>query len=141
MAGKVSTSKARTSTGKGKARRSGKGGKTTGSFKAGLIFPVARCARLFRKGRYAERLASSTGPFVAAVLEYLTSEIIELAGNAAQEGKKKTISPRHLQLALRNDDELNKLLAATTIAAGGVVPNVQASLWPKKGKKGGASQE
>ena len=71
---------------------------------------------------------------MASVLEYLTCEILELAGNAALEAKKKTITPRHLQLALGSDDELNKLICATTISQGGVLPNVHAALWPKKGK-------
>ena len=83
--------------GKGKATRSGKGGKNkTGSSKAGLIFPVARCNRFFKKGRYSQRVAQSSGVFMAAVLEYLSCEILELAGNAASEAKKKTINPRHL---------------------------------------------
>ena len=32
----------------------------------------------------------------------------------------------------RNDEELNKLLAGVTIAQGGVLPNIQAVLLPKK---------
>ena len=44
-----------------------------------------------------------------AVIEYLAAEIIELASNAARDNKKKWVIPRHLQLAIRNDEELNKL--------------------------------
>jgi len=75
--------------------------------------------------------------YLAAVLEYLAAEILELAGNAARDNKKSRIIPRHVQLAVRNDEELNKLLAGVTIAAGGVLPNIHSVLLPKKSKKEG----
>jgi histone H2A len=37
-------------------------------------------------------------------------------------------------LAIRNDEELSKLLGTVTIASGGVMPNIHGSLLPKKGK-------
>jgi predicted metal-binding protein len=36
-------------------------------------------------------------------------------------------------LAIRNDKELNKLLASVTTAQGGVLPNIQAVLLAKEG--------
>ena len=72
-------------------------------------------------------------------------EILKLAGNAARDNKKSRIIPRHLQLAIRNDEELSKLLSGVTIAQGGVLPNIQAVLLPKKSQSGNkassASQE
>uniref|UniRef100_A0A8C9FBF5 Histone H2A n=1 Tax=Pavo cristatus TaxID=9049 RepID=A0A8C9FBF5_PAVCR len=73
--------------------------------------------------------------YMAAVLEYLTAEILELAGNAARESKKARILPRHIQLAVRNDDELSKLFSCVTIAQGGVMPNILPHLLPKKTSK------
>ncbi|XP_067881545.1 histone H2A.J-like [Heterodontus francisci] len=100
------------------------------SSRAGLQFPVGRVHRLLRNGNYAERVGAGAPVYVAAVLEYLTAEIHELAGNAARD-KRSRIIPRHLQLAVRNDEELNKLLGGVTIAQGEVLPNIQAVLLPK----------
>ena len=135
--------------GKGKAGRGKKaGGKATSkSSKAGLQFPVGRVARFLRNQRVASRIGAGAPVYLAAVLEYLAAELLELAGNAARDNKKHRIVPRHVQLAVRNDEELNKLLGGVTIASGGVLPNINANLLPKKtvlaagkGKKG-PSQE
>jgi histone H2A len=109
----------------------------TRSAKAGLQFPVGRIHRHLRKGNYAARIGAGAPVYLAAVLEYLAAEILELAGNAARDNKKTRIVPRHLQLAVRNDEELNKLLGAVTISQGGVLPNIHAVLLPKKSAKGG----
>eukprot|EP00128_Syssomonas_multiformis_P003202 Colp12_sorted_trinity150504_noHs@21226 len=126
--------------GKGKSGKTGakeKGKTKSRSSRAGLQFPVGRIHRHLRKGNYATRVGAGAPVYLASVLEYLTAEILELAGNAARDNKKTRIIPRHLQLAIRNDEELNKLLGHVTIAQGGVLPNIHQVLLPKKtGKKG-----
>uniref|UniRef100_A0A3Q3M5H1 Histone H2A n=1 Tax=Labrus bergylta TaxID=56723 RepID=A0A3Q3M5H1_9LABR len=110
--------------GAGKARAKAK----TRSSRAGLQFPVGRVHRLLRKGNYAQRVGAGAPVYLAAVLEYLTAEILELAGNAARDNKKTRIIPRHLQLAVRNDEELNKLLGGVTIAQEECCPTSRLSL-------------
>eukprot|EP01024_Parvocaulis_polyphysoides_P018357 TRINITY_DN1812_c0_g1_i1.p3 TRINITY_DN1812_c0_g1~~TRINITY_DN1812_c0_g1_i1.p3 ORF type:complete len:128 (+),score=33.62 TRINITY_DN1812_c0_g1_i1:85-468(+) len=123
--------------GRGKGKAGVKKGKSVSrSSKAGLQFPVGRIARYLKKGRYAERIGAGAPVYLAAVLEYLAAEVLELAGNAARDNKKTRIIPRHIQLAVRNDEELSKLLNGVTVAAGGVLPNIHNNLLPKKsGKK------
>ena len=115
----------------------GKGGKlkekkTSRSVKAGLSFPVSRIHRFLKKGNYANHIGAGSAVYLTAVLKYLAAEILELSGNAARDNKKTRIIPRHLQLAIRNDEELTKLLAGVTIAQGGVLPNIHAVLLPKR---------
>ncbi|CAF0991229.1 unnamed protein product [Rotaria sordida] len=121
--------------GSGKARAKAK----TRSSRAGLQFPVGRIHRLLRHGNFAERIGGGAPIYLAAVLEYLSAEILELAGNAARDNKKTRIIPRHLQLAIRNDEELNTLLSGVTISQGGVLPNIPDALLPKRTTEGGSS--
>ena len=107
---------------------------TSRSSKAGLQFPVGRVHRHLRIGRYAKRIGVDAPVYLAAVLEYLTAEILELSGNKAHDSKppKKRIIPRHIQLAILKDEELKKLLGNAMIAAGGVEPKFESTLKLKK---------
>ncbi|KAI9181907.1 hypothetical protein LWI28_019922 [Acer negundo] len=64
--------------------------------------------------------------------QWLSLTVLELAGNAARDNKKNLIIPRHIQLAVRIDEELSKLLGTVTIANGGVLPNIHQNHLTKK---------
>ncbi|MCO5591669.1 hypothetical protein L7F22_045660 [Adiantum nelumboides] len=125
--------------GRGKSLRASAGGNGGGKYvsrsvKAGLHFPVGRIARFLKQGRYAQRIAEGAPVYLAAVLEYLAAEVLELAGDAADDNGKSRIAPRHILLAVQCDNELNELLGNVTIASGGVVPNIHSMLLPKRTK-------
>ncbi|OBA25355.1 histone-fold-containing protein [Hanseniaspora valbyensis NRRL Y-1626] len=131
MSGKVHGGKG------GKGKSSGDSHKKiiSTSGKVNLQFPVGRIKRYLKnKVSGKMRVGTKAAVYLTSVLEYLTAEVLELAGNAAKELKAKRITPRHLQLAIRGDDELDTLIRAT-IASGGVMPHINKALLLKVEKK------
>ncbi|KAI1894386.1 hypothetical protein AGOR_G00115280 [Albula goreensis] len=106
--------------------------KLSRSARAGVIFPVGRMMRYLRTGTHKYRIGMGAPVYMAAVIEYLAAEILELAGNAARDNKKGRITPRHIKLAVANDEELNQLLRGVTISNGGVLPRIHPELLAKK---------
>jgi histone H2A len=101
---------------------------------AGIVFPVTRVENIMEELSNSERKKETTAVYLAAVLEYVTAEVLELAGNAARDNKKVRITPRHITLAIRNDQELNKLFQGV-ILSGGVIPHIESSLIKTKPEK------
>jgi len=89
-----------------------------------LTFPPSRFQKQLKRGAFAPRIGFGAGLYMAAIVEYLCAEVLELAGNAAKDNNRLRVSPRHVMLAVRNDDELNRLLDHVHIANSGVIPSV-----------------
>ncbi|XP_037368657.1 histone H2A-Bbd type 2/3-like [Talpa occidentalis] len=86
------------------------------SSRAELAFSVSHVERLLREGRYAQRLSASAPVFLAAVLQYLTATVLELAGSEAQNRGLTRITPELLDMAVHNNALLSPLFGATTIS-------------------------
>ncbi|KAI9999401.1 hypothetical protein NQD34_018246 [Periophthalmus magnuspinnatus] len=117
--------------GAGKARAKAK----SRSSRAGLQFPVGRVQRLLRKGNYAERVGAGAPVYLAAVLEYLTAEILELAGNAARDNKKTESSPGTCTLAVPQRRGAQQTCGRVTIAQGGCSPTSRPCSCPRRPRR------
>lgn len=113
-------------------------GRIMKSKKAGLLFPVSRVMRLMKKRRYADHISTNSAIGVSAVLEYLTAEILEMAGDKVLESNsesKSMIKPRHICLAVKDDEEMSKAIGHhVIIPMGGVIPHIEEALGAEKPK-------
>lgn len=101
--------------------------------RAGLVFPVGRIHRQLKTGGHAKRVGSAAPIYLAAVLEYLTAEILEVSSNNSRDDSRVRIVPRNIMLAIRSDEELHKLLPDITIADAGVLSSIHPRLLLKSG--------
>lgn len=84
-----------------------------------------------KEGRFSERISISSAAYMAGVLEYVSAEILEFAGLCCQESGRVIIQPKHLNLGVRSDEELTKLMSSVTIHQGGQKENILDALQPK----------
>lgn len=97
---------------------------------AGLQFSVSRVENVMRSMGL-NRIGASAPVYLAAAVEYLAAEILELAGNAARDHKRKRIARKYVMSAIATDDEL-KCLLDSAILGGGVIPYIHSAILPKK---------
>uniref|UniRef100_A0A7E4W7H4 Histone H2A n=1 Tax=Panagrellus redivivus TaxID=6233 RepID=A0A7E4W7H4_PANRE len=101
------------------------------STRAGLNFPVGRVHRQLRESGYARRITGDAPVYLAAVLEYICTEILDLAGNVTYDLKKARIKPDFVNLAVRNDAELDELFKNAHIPQSTVRPHIHRALLTK----------
>jgi histone H2A len=76
-----------------------------------------QCGRLVQGNN--ALLSLDAAVFLAAVIEYLIVEILELAGNAARDNHRPEVTSRHVMLAVRHDEELNGMFRGCIRGGGG----------------------
>lgn len=82
------------------------------SSKTGLLFPTQRIYENLQQGEYSKKIEKDAAVYLSAVLEYLTAEVIELAGNSARDKRRKRILPSDIDNVINSDEELNRLLGS-----------------------------
>ena len=112
-----------------------KGAGVSKASRAGLKFPPTRIGHMIReRASGCSRLSQTADVYMAAVLEYLCAELLELSGNSARDHKRKRINPRDITLAIKSDEELDSLWKHVVLP-GGVIPHIHKAYLPKKRKK------
>eukprot|EP01084_Bolivina_argentea_P089382 161289_1 len=98
--------------------------------KARTLFPASRFSKMLRKGSFSPRISKNAGSYMAATCGYLVHELLELTckGVGSAKGKGKRLTPRHLNIAIRSDEELAELLKDVNISGAGVIATDNSAL-------------
>ena len=100
--------------------------------RAGLIFPVNRVLKQLKEYSTHFRVMTNAGVYMTGVLEYLAAEILDVAGIVTISAKKHAIQPRHIMLAIEQDEVLHELLKDVEIRAAGISPFIHHQLLEQK---------
>lgn len=106
--------------------------KQSTSKRAGINFPVGRIRRNLKVLHPTVRISPTAAVYVGAVLEYLVTELLELAASKGPDMKVKRMKPRHIRLALDEDEELSALCPRLILPEGGVLPHIHVKLIKEK---------
>jgi len=93
--------------------------RVTGSARAGLVFPVGRVAKRLRTWKVSKRLTGDAACYLTAVLEYCVAELLEAAVGVTKLNRAKRLTPRHITIGVRADEELSKLLGPVSFLGAG----------------------
>ena len=117
-------------------RKSAEGAKgTSRQAKANIIFPPSISEKFLRRFDTSNVMVTYNSPiYLAAVLEYISMEILDMASQQAKDNKKIRITSKDLELGVRYDSELNQLITETNIEfiGGARVPYIHPFLLKKK---------
>lgn len=103
--------------------------------RAGLHISVSRIKKVYKSANVSNRSISDICCVaIAAAIEYLLTEIIDIAGNVSRDSKLTRITPRHILLAIAHDTELETIILSNKliIGGGGVIPDIKYQLLPSK---------
>lgn len=92
----------------------------TKNIKSGLVFSVGATKEIITSqinqvAGDVTRVSDTAPVFLAAVLEYLTAEILELAGNLTKDANRVRVSPDDVHNAVYYDNELSGLLHCASL--------------------------
>lgn len=113
---------------KSASKRATKTTSVSASTRAGTVFPVGRLNSMLKRGRLAERSSQTAGVFLAAALEFIVAEVLESAGLNCERRKAVRIIPKDINLAVRADPEIAKMLCDATISQGGMLAHIHPQL-------------
>lgn len=107
----------------------------TMAHRSGLQFPPSRFRRFLNE--YKVRTSPNALVYMAAVIEYIAAELLELGGNVARDNKKLRITIRHVYLVTANDEEIGRLFDSLNFhfLGAGIVPCIPSKFLKSKEEK------
>lgn len=96
--------------------------------RADLVFSISRAKDDLKNHENSLWVGLTTPVYLAAVLEYLCAELVELSGRIARDNQRIRIKAHDILLAIKRDEELNNLFRNVVIEEGGVVPHIHNKL-------------
>ena len=104
---------------------------TTRATKAGRTVPPSRVNRAMKLRSGLKRVGGTAPVYMAAVMEYVAAEILEVACNSTANAKRKRVTPEDISIALRSDADLQKVCGGLALYTGDRLESVAKALVPK----------